>query len=150
MNINKKQLYNLCHAQVSDKVSEIRKSIVDARESSNNDTKSSMGDKYETTREMLQQQINMLEKQLAEASLQLYHLNSINPDTTANVIETGSLVETNIGNFYITISLGEINIDMHKVIVISPIAPLGNLLIGKKTGEVITMNKKEINIQNVY
>lgn len=148
MEINKEDVYKECLRIASAKEDELKRQIADTRES-NNDTKSSMGDKYETSREMLQQQINMLEKQLAEASLQLYHLSVINPMKKNNIIETGSLVETNIGMFYIAISLGEMDFHETKVFVISPVAPLGKLLIGKKRGDRIMMNSKEISIIDV-
>lgn len=148
MEINKEDVYKECLRIASAKEDELKRQIADTRES-NNDTKSSMGDKYETSREMLQQQINMLEKQLAEASLQLYHLSVINPMKKNNKIETGSLVETNIGMFYIAISLGEMDFYETKVFVISPVAPLGKLLIGKKRGDRIMMKSKEISIIDV-
>jgi|SRR6478672_41316 len=149
MNIDKKQLYLICQSQVSDKILEIKKSIDSARESSKNDTKSSMGDKYETTREMLQQEINMLEKQLSEANHQQYNLSTINPEKLIESIESGSLIYTNAGIFFIAVSIGEILLNGDKIFVISPVSPLGKLLLGKKQEQSISINNKEIKILKV-
>jgi hypothetical protein len=74
---------------------------------SNNDTKSSMGDKYETSREMLQQEINNLQIQLNEHLKSQKILKNINPNPH-KVVSLGSWVETDKGKFFIAISLGEI------------------------------------------
>ena len=55
MSALKIELYNLCLKYVADSIGEIEAAIADRREAMHNETKSSMGDKYETTREMLQQ-----------------------------------------------------------------------------------------------
>ncbi|MCW3121639.1 MAG: hypothetical protein JWQ38_1131, partial [Flavipsychrobacter sp.] len=46
----KEQLYALCAEYLKKREAEIKKLISDARESANNETKSSAGDKYETGR----------------------------------------------------------------------------------------------------
>lgn len=67
-----------------------------------------MGDKYETSREMVQQEINNLQIQLTEIIRVKNSLKSIsvNPHQNAGL---GSLVETDKGLFYIAVSLGMID-----------------------------------------
>ena len=57
-----------------------------------------MGDKYETSREMLQQEINRLLSQQSEVNNQLEVLQNINTKASA-VVGLGSYVETSMGNF---------------------------------------------------
>lgn len=63
--INKEELVNVIKSKIKDKIKSLEKLIAETR-ASNNETKSSMGDKYETGREMLQQEINNLQVQLNE------------------------------------------------------------------------------------
>ncbi len=116
---------------------------------SNNETKSSMGDKYETSREMVQQEINNIQLQLnenlrAKNSLKLI---TTNPHQTIGV---GSLVETDKGLFYIAVSLGEIIFNEKKIFVISTESPLGNVLLGHKTGEEISLNNLKQKILKIW
>ena len=52
----KKKLYDLCIAYVQGRMDEAKLAIDEAQKASNDDTKSSAGDKYETGREMMQQE----------------------------------------------------------------------------------------------
>ena len=63
--INKEELVNITKSKIQDKIKSLEKLIAETR-ASNNETKSSMGDKYETGREMLQQEINNLQVQVNE------------------------------------------------------------------------------------
>ena len=63
--MDKQKLSLLISQKLSEKIQTFEKLIAETR-ASNNDTKSSMGDKYETGREMLQQEINNLQVQLNE------------------------------------------------------------------------------------
>ena len=62
----KEQLYLLCTAYIKSKEAEIRKSIAEAQEAANDDTKSSAGDKFETGRELMQQEIDLNLSRLSE------------------------------------------------------------------------------------
>jgi transcription elongation GreA/GreB family factor len=59
------------------------------------------------------------------------------------------LVVTNIGQFFITVSLGEIKLENQSVFMISPGAPMGKLLIGKKVGDEFEMNKNLIKVSAI-
>ena len=50
----KSELLEIIHQKISEKIQKLEQLIAETR-ASNNDTKSSMGDKYETSHEMLQQ-----------------------------------------------------------------------------------------------
>ena len=54
----KQRLYNLCCEYVTERIAEAMQAIADTQEAVNNETKSTAGDKYETSREMMQQEIN--------------------------------------------------------------------------------------------
>jgi transcription elongation GreA/GreB family factor len=64
-------------------------------------------------------------------------------------IQAGSLVETDKGYFFIAISLGIVEVNKEKVIVISPAAPLGQALLGLSVGDSLTFNNQDYSIKSV-
>jgi transcription elongation GreA/GreB family factor len=127
----------------------IKVEIANLREGIANDSKSSMGDKYETSREMSQQEINRSEQQLAANRQQIFNLRSVQQYQNAKQVTNGSLVNTNLGLFFISISMGEIKVDGQSVFMISQASPLGQLLMRKKQNDVFEMNKREIKILEI-
>lgn len=142
----KEKIVQHCLTLLESKELDLKTDIANLRDGIANDSKSSMGDKYETSREMSQQEINRLEQQLANNGQQLFQLKALNLNSPAKNIALGSLVTTNIGNFFISIALGEIKLAQNSLFMISPVSPLGKLLIGKEIGAHFEMNKKEIEI----
>ena len=104
--MNKQEIINIIKAKAADKIQYFENLIAETR-ASNNDTKSSMGDKYETGREMLQQEINNLQRQLNEVLNQQAVLQKITSDPSEKV-QNGALVKTDKGLFYVAVSMGEI------------------------------------------
>ncbi|WP_226065630.1 GreA/GreB family elongation factor [Kaistella polysaccharea] len=146
--MNKVEILQIIQFKLSEKIQNLEKMIAETR-ASNNETKSSMGDKYETSREMVQQEINNLQIQLNENVKAKNSLKFINANPH-QIIGLGSLVETNKGLFYIAVSLGEIVSDKKKIFVISTESPLGTALFGKKKGEEISFNNTKQIIQNLW
>jgi hypothetical protein len=146
----KEKIFLHCLTLLEKREKEIKAEIGNLREGIANDSKSSMGDKYETSREMSQQEINRLEQQLGNNGQQLFQLKSLNLSTSTKSVGLGSLVKTNIGNFFISIGLGEIVVEQHPVFLISAVSPLGKLIIGKNEGDQFEMNKKEIKILQLF
>lgn len=145
----KEQLHEFCIKRVQQNIREISITIADLREAMHNETKSSMGDKYETTREMLQQDINMNQQRLSKANADMAILNSLNPENTAEHIMPGSLVITDVASYYIAISTNTINIGCQKYYTVSTESPVALLLKGKRAGDEFTLNGKPIRIQQI-
>ena len=143
----KSELLEIIHQKISEKIQKLEQLIAETR-ASNNDTKSSMGDKYETSREMLQQEINNLQIQLNEHLKSQQILKNINPNPHKGV-SLGSWVETNKGKFFIAISLGELSFNQEKIFVISAESPLAKAMNGKKVGDVFLINNSSQTIINI-
>ena len=141
--MNKTELIKLINQKLYEKIQTFEKLIAETR-ASNNDTKSSMGDKYETGREMLQQEINNLQVQLNEVLKQQDFLKTsfdkFRMTKKFDKAEKGAIVKTEQGLFFISVSLGEINFDNQKIICISPESPLAKAMNGKQKGEVFSLN----------
>ena len=144
----KPELLEIIHQKISEKIQKLEQLIAETR-ASNNDTKSSMGDKYETSREMLQQEINHLQIQLNEHLKSQQILKNINPNPH-KIVTLGSLVETEKGMFFIAISLGELSFNQEKIFVISAESPLAKAMNGKKTGESFVVNNLSQIIKNIW
>jgi transcription elongation GreA/GreB family factor len=144
----KSELLEIIHQKISEKIQKLEQLIAETR-ASNNDTKSSMGDKYETSREMLQQEINNLQIQMNEHLKSQQILKNINPNPH-KIVTLGSLVETEKGMFFIAISLGELSFNQEKIFVISAESPLAKAMNGKKTGESFVVNNLSQIIKNIW
>lgn len=145
----KQQLYKLCAEQILSRINDAETAIAEARKASENDTKSSAGDKYETGRAMMQQEIDLNSRQLLEARKLQALLQQINPEGTHSVAQPGSLVETDQESFYLAVSAGALFINEKKYYTISVASPIGLQLKGKKAGDVVTLNKKAFTILKI-
>jgi hypothetical protein len=125
----KKALYDQCLSYVRERLDNIQSAISSARESANDDSKSSAGDKHETGRAMAQLEQEKLSTQLFENEKLQQTLNSVDPAKTGTVITPGSLVITDKGNYYIAISAGKIIIDKEIYFAVSAVSPIGKELI---------------------
>lgn len=132
---------------LEEKIHHFENMIADLR-TSNNDTKSSMGDKFETSREMLQQEIMRLQQQLANVQQQKAVLSHMR-ERAAQTIGFGSVVTTSVGNFVVAISMGRFKVLEKEYIGISEQTPLAKQLIGKKKEDRFIFQQKEAKIFQV-
>ncbi|MBS4070654.1 MAG: hypothetical protein KGZ90_04965 [Algoriphagus sp.] len=143
MNEFKAKVYQTAIDQLKQKetlLAEERKNII---ESILEEEKNSAGDKYETSRETMTQDLNSLEKQIKQSKLdleELYRLNTIKD--TPPTVQEGALVKLGTEWFLLAVSIGQIKVDDAKVFLLSKNSPLGELLIGKKKKEQINFRGK--------
>ncbi|MDP9956318.1 transcription elongation GreA/GreB family factor [Epilithonimonas hungarica] len=145
--MEKSILLQLIKSKLSEKIQNFENLIAETRASSN-DTKSSMGDKYETGREMLQQEINNLQVQLNEILKQKDFLKTVLPKPSDKA-EKGAIVKTKKGLFFISVSLGEIKVENEKIICISPESPLAKAMNGKQKDEAFSLNNMSQKILDI-
>lgn len=145
----KEQLYNYCRQYVNAQKTAIQKVINDAQEAANEDTKSSAGDKYETGREMMQQEINLNMARLNEATKMSEVLDLIDPRQNTETVVPGSLVATSQGTYYIAISIGKTKLDNKDYYIISAASPIGTQLKGLKKGDSFSFNSRQYTVKDV-
>jgi hypothetical protein len=145
----KNQLYQYCHHWVDKKIALAQNEIKSAQSSANEETKSSAGDKYETGRAMAQLEIEKNSSQLAQAYKLKQQLNEFSAETNSEFIKLGSLVKTNSGLYYLSVSAGKVVIDNHTCICLSPASPLGGKMIGLKAGSSFNFNGQDHTIREV-
>jgi hypothetical protein len=124
--------------------------ITIAQASANEETKSSAGDKYETGRAMMQLEIEKNTVQLGEANKLKQLLDKIDPDKKLNKVQLGSLVITNQGNFYISISVGQLQVNGEKYYAIASTSPIGLKLNGLSERDSFVFNNKDYIIKTIW
>jgi hypothetical protein len=131
-----------CFEILSERIANIEDAIQHTEASMTEETKSSAGDKYETSREMIQQDLGRLETQLQLARNDNNILRRVEAQKQlSKVIGLGSLLHMDDGMYYfIATGIGRIQFDKSICYVISLASPLGKLLHGKTVGDNIEIN----------
>lgn len=146
----KTEIRDICLKALQQKAKDLQAELGQLRDGIANESKNSMGDKYETSREMMQQEINRVQSQLAGVAQQLFALNAINFERECTFAEKGALIESSQGCFLIAIAYGAVKSKGVNCFVISDVAPLAKLLLQKQAGDELTFNGKALEIFNVY
>jgi len=137
------------HAELMRKTELLTKQIAEVRESLLNDSKSSAGDKHETSRAMVQLELEKLGKQLQESERNIAVFKRIRELPPKPTIQSGSLIKTENYFIFIGVGIGIIHNDGRRILAISVNVPLSNLLIGKRQGETIIWNGEQIIIDQI-
>jgi len=116
----------------------IQGAIQDAKDSRDNETKSSVGDKYETGRTLMQQEVEKNRVQLAKTEILKNELLKIDVNKQYNSVEFGSLVITRGDKYFISAALGKMEVNNSIYYCISLASPLGKVLHQKKVNEEYT------------
>lgn len=130
--------------QLSDYIAELNST----NEEIGKETKSSAGDKFETSREMMNQEVSRIEERIAYLKRQLNSLNQISTNSV-DTITNGSLVWTNHGLFFFGIAFGKLDIESNVLLGLSLNSPLGQLMKDKKTGEELNFMNRNYKIKSV-
>ena len=145
----KQKVIQRSYQLILDKLNEFEVTERSAQESASNDTKSSMGDKHETSREILQQEREMNGRRMAESIRQKEEIERILPNHEFTQIQSGTLAETGLGWFFFSTALGFVHVDNVKVAVVSMASPIGQSLKGMKAGDTILFQGKSILIKKI-
>jgi hypothetical protein len=145
----KSRVHEACIKNVGDRIRTLEAALLDLKAQLESDSKSSAGDKHETSRAMVHLEQEQLGKQVYETNLQLSALNSIPQHLESGIIQIGNLIECNEGYYYLSIGLGKLKIDELEVIAISPHSPLGRLFYGKKPMDELVFQKRTIRIYSI-
>jgi hypothetical protein len=128
----KEKLYDLCLEYASSRLDTLKHAIGEARESANDDSKSSAGDKHETGRAMAQLEQEKLSVQLQEAEKVLNALQMIERGRISSTIMNGSIIITDRGNYFLAISAGKLIVENDIYFAVSPASPIGIAFLNHK------------------
>jgi hypothetical protein len=139
-----------CVAILRQRVDTARQSMESAQESANNEEKSSAGDKYETSRAMSQTDRDLSAGRMDEAIREMLKLQSMDAERLYSEVNNGSIVICGEVFYFIATGLGAIIYDGQKVVILSPQAPLSNMLRGKVKGDKLSFNGNNFEITDVF
>jgi transcription elongation GreA/GreB family factor len=120
-----------------------------AKLNDNSDTKSAAGDKYETGVEMVKQEQNKIMGQLNEIIKMNTFLQKVSFEIHSSV-RVGSVIVLPHITLLLSVAFGKLNFQNHDVLCVSHQAPLAKLLIGKKPGDPIEFNGKQLKIIQTF
>ena len=138
--MDKVMIYQSTLEALNNKINDLRLILQESYPSMFDDSKSSAGDKHETALAMAQLEQEKLTKQLNILLLQEASMKVIDPTLKHQKITIGSLVQTNKGWYYFSISLGQLICQNNAFFALSLEAPLGQIMRGKVAGEQVTFN----------
>jgi transcription elongation GreA/GreB family factor len=98
---------------------------------------------------MMQQEIELNFGRLGEMLKLKQALENIHPSHKNTMVSPGALVYTTSGVYYVAIGAGKLSLDGTTYYAISPEAPIGQLMSGKKPGEDFILNGKTIKVEKV-
>ena len=114
-----------------------------AQESANSESKSSAGDKYETSRAMGHLDREMHGRMYQQAQQERQIVERLDDTIIYKKGALGAFMKTSMGNFFLSVSIGQVEIEGDKVMIISPQSPIGALLVGKIVGDSFSFRGKE-------
>ncbi len=145
----KKKLLQECEHYVNVLQTTIETTIRSLQKDLNSETKSSAGDKHETGRAMIQLEMEKAGKQLLSIQQMKTTLTKIDCSRNSTIASLGSLITTNLGTYFLCISLGQLKAEANNYFIISISSPIGKLLLGKKAGDLFLWNGRKIKIHKI-
>jgi len=145
----KRKLYEACMTYAEQRVQNAEKALADTQDASNQETRSTAGDKHDTARAMMHIESERLGKQLGDAQQTLRNIKSVDSSSMHSSIKSGTLVHTDIGYFFLAISIGKLEFDDQSYFVVSPGSPMGQALMGHKADDTVQFNKRSIHIKAI-
>ena len=146
----KQAAFDFCKSMILKRIQTIEAVLLSLEESRSNESKSSVGDKYETGRTMLQLEEEKNKTQLLEALAAKSVLESVQLGKPSEQVSLGSFICTNTGNYFIAIGVGKIHLDGEIIYGISLDSPIGQALKQKRAGEEVIFNNRRIEIQAIF
>lgn len=145
----RKNLSEACKAYAEARIVRFNATMNELEEALKPESRSCMGDKYETSRAMLH-----LEFEKISGQVELFNnlrktasLTELQPVTES--IGFGSVVKTSGANYFISIPAGEISAEGEKFYAVGINSPVAQLLLGKKAGQSLVLNGKTFRILEV-
>jgi len=142
----KKELLEQVFKQIDDKISILQSEFKVYKDSAANETKSTAGDKHDTSKSMMQLEQEKMSSQLSDILNQKNVLLNISFNTEQKSIGLGSLVYTSNGVFFLSIFSKPIILNGINYFPVSIQSPIGKELMRSKKGSTIRINTKDYTI----
>ena len=140
---------NQLNILLAEKIDFLHKAINQTIESRDLQTKSTAGDKHETSRAIIQTEIDNLSLQLKKNKALKYELTKIDLSKKHEIVDFGALAITNKGIYFISIGIGKIDCENKAIYCVSLGSPIGKQLYNKKIGDSFSFMNKDLLIEKI-
>ncbi len=145
----KESLFKQCELFVNEKSAIIEGIMRSNQIALEQESKSSAGDKHETGRAMLHLEMEKAAQQFEAVKQMRDVLKRIQINSVSERIKLGSLVTTDRGIYFLSISAGALIAEGKSYYAVSVSSPIGACLLGRKQGSEISFGEKTIRIHAV-
>lgn len=145
----KVDLYNQVQELIQSKIKTNQESLLALKESVGNETKSTAGDKHETSRAMMHLEQEKVMRQLANNQKLKSIVDRINPKMNNETVQLGSLVITNHISFYVLAGLGQMELNGQNYFIVSFQSELVQAFKGKRKGDDLIFKGQNYTIQEI-
>ncbi len=135
---------------LNNKINLLQAVLADLKEAGANETKSTAGDKHETSLAMIQIEQANKRHQLAQMIAQKAILEKINPAIVAAIVVVGSLMKTDKGYLFMSVALGKAIVESISITALSAQSPLGRQLLGLKEKDTAIINNMSYYIEKIF
>lgn len=138
-----------CLEQVDRRIQTAESAMQAAVESAKEETKSSVGDKYETGRAMMQLELEKNRAQWLKALDERNELLGLQALPVSAIVKKGALVTTNQGSFFLATGIGKVRCEGRAYYAVSLASPIGAALDGKRAGDQFQFQGKTFVVESV-
>ena len=141
----------IAHIQqtLQEKINHLQGEMAELQVALEGETKSTSGDKHETSRAMVQREIQNLGDSLQNWN-KMQGLAGTLKAKDCSSVELGALLTTETNMFFISVALGKISVDKQEIFCLAPTSPLAQKLMGKKKGETVEFNRNRHLIKELF
>ena len=139
----------MLEAELQNQLEQLQSELLSISEEISQETKSSAGDKYETSREMMQQSRDRVSSRIHHLQLQNSTLLAMKNAEKSTEIGFGSLVESDKGHFLFGVALGKIQFMENSIMVLSLNSPLGKVFVHHKVGDELQFRTTNYLIKSI-
>lgn len=145
----KTELYRSCWQFIEEKSANTESLMRSYQQDLQSESKSSAGDKHETGRAMLHLEMEKAAQQYAVIQKMKSMLEKMDLSRPHVQVKLGSLVATDMGHYFISISAGPMSFGGQEYFAVSPSSPVGALLLGQQKGSRVYLGDKKITVLGV-
>jgi hypothetical protein len=146
----KARLLKTCAGIIRQRIAVSALAIENAQVAANEEEKSSAGDKYETSRAMSHLEKDMYGRQLEANKAELAALLAVDGNQLYKAAVAGAVIKCEGFSFLIAAGLGKILFEETIIYLLSPNAPVANILNQKKRGDRFLFNGKDMLIVDIF
>lgn len=145
----KTSVLKAARAHLETTATELRERITDLRSVTMGDDNSESASQTESRRGSDMELMGSLDDQLTHIRQDLDRLAAIDPAIRLDVVQYGSVVNTDQRNFLIAASMDDFDVDGVEYLGVTPKAPVVQALSGKRVGEQATVNGVTYVVRNI-